>query len=574
MSSNHYDSLRVPDRTGGVEADDAVTAVAHPNIALVKYWGKRDESLILPVSSSLSMTLDRYPTTTSVMLTPRASIDTVTVNGYPAAGQTRERVQRFLDVVRELASRSECARVQTTNTVPTGAGLASSANGFAALAAAAAAAYGLGLDPRALSRLARRGSGSACRSIFGGFVVWHAGIGCGEAGNRSSYAEPIDAGGLDPAVVVAAVDTGPKPMSSRQAMRRTAETSPFYLPWIESSVTDLAAMRTAITRGALATAGEIAERNALGMHATMLAARPAIRYLSPLSLLVLDRVVTLRKRGVAAYATIDAGPNAVVLCARVDAPWVAETISEIVSFATIQTAFPGPGTAVPSRGGGMISHRAPGKLFIAGEYAVLETGRPAVIAAIDRYATVTVTAAGALAGTTMQSDLASGSTMCCERVGDRLRPVNCDAAVRGCFAYVMAAVVVVDRLITERGLRAHHFHLTVTSTLTDADGHKFGLGSSAAVTVATIAALDEFYELDLSLMDRYRLAMVATIAVRPRASGGDVAASTWGGWVAYSTADRDPWETTQHHQCSQKKAQVSAHEPRSRHVALHRSRRP
>lgn len=334
-----------------LETGDGVTAVAHPNIALVKYWGKRDESLILPATGSLSMTLNLYPTTTTVRLTTRAPADSVTMNSRPAPRQTHLRVERFLNTVRAFTGRDERAVVETTNTVPTGAGLASSASGFAALATAAATAFGLELDPRALSRLARRGSGSACRSIFGGLVVWHAGTGDGAAGDRSSYAEPIDAEGLDPALIIAVVDPAPKAMSSREAMRRTIATSPFYLPWTTVNATDLDAMRAAVARADLDAMGEIAERSAFGMHATMLAARPPIRYLSPLSLSVLDRVVALRADGITAYATMDAGPNVKVLCARTDATRIAAAISAVGQHISTHVALPGPGAALLPGGG-------------------------------------------------------------------------------------------------------------------------------------------------------------------------------------------------------------------------------
>lgn len=324
------------------QSDGTAVAVAYPNIALVKYWGKRDETLFLPVTGSLSMTLDIFPTTTAVRLVDGPA-DTVELNDTAATGTALSRVENFLDLVRALAGRSERAAVVTRNAGPTGAGLASSASGFAALATAAAAAYGLDLDGRALSRLARRGSGSASRSIFGGFAVWHAGEGDGEAGDLSSFAEPIGGDELDPALVVAVVAAGAKSVSSRVAMRRTTETSPFYRPWAESSVLDLAEMRTAVANGDLAAIGEIAERNALGMHATMLTARPGIRYLSPHSLAVLDAVQALRADGIVAYATIDAGPNVKVLCARADAPTVAATIEALGDFVATTTAHIGPG---------------------------------------------------------------------------------------------------------------------------------------------------------------------------------------------------------------------------------------
>lgn len=322
----------------------SAVAVAHPNIALIKYWGKRDEKLMLPVTDSLSMTLDVFPTTTRVRLEPGARRDVTVFNGTPAEGEAQRRIAAFLDLVRERAGRSERAVVHTRNTVPTGAGLASSASGFAALALAAAAAYGLELDARGLSRLARRGSGSASRSVFGGFAVWHAGPGAGTdaEADLGSYAEPVPAGDLDPALVVAVVDAGPKAVSSREAMRRTVATSPLYGPWAASSADDLTVMRSALLRGDLEAVGEVAERNALGMHATMLAARPAVRYLSPASVTVLDRVVQLRREGVAAYATMDAGPNVKVLCRRADAERVAGAVRAVLPAGSVLVAGPGP----------------------------------------------------------------------------------------------------------------------------------------------------------------------------------------------------------------------------------------
>src|SRR5690349_1560469 len=179
-------TVRAKQPTALVDVQETATAVAHPNIALIKYWGKSDEKLFLPRTDSLSMTLDIFPTTTRVRLAPEAGHDTVVFNGRPATGEAERRIGAFLDLVRERAKRPERAVVETENTVPTGAGLASSASGFAALALAASAVYGLDGDPRSLSRLARRGSGSASRSVFGDFAVWHAGT-----DDMSSYAEPV-----------------------------------------------------------------------------------------------------------------------------------------------------------------------------------------------------------------------------------------------------------------------------------------------------------------------------------------------------------------------------------------------
>lgn len=312
------------------------TAVAHPNIALVKYWGKRDADLNLPATGSLSMTLDVFPTRTTVALDPALDGDAFTLDGRAATGIPLDRVTRFLDVVRALAGVETRARVTSAGTVPEAAGLASSAAGFAALAGAASAAYGLDLDERALTRLARRGSGSASRSVIPGFAVWHAGD-----TDEESFAESVDAPAL--AMVIAIVDAGEKPVSSRAAMRRTVLTSPFYPAWVTSTDESLRSALAACRDGDVDRLGRIAETNALRMHALIQSCDPPIRYLAPTSLAVLDRVEALRARGVGAYATADAGPNVVVVCRPADAAEVRDALADL---AEIVVAHPGPGLRI------------------------------------------------------------------------------------------------------------------------------------------------------------------------------------------------------------------------------------
>jgi len=318
-------------------SDGRATAVAHSNIALVKYWGKRDEELHLPVTGSLSLTLDAHPTTTTVAF-GRTAGDEVVLNGEPATGRPLERVLRFLDRVRAQAGLDAPARVSSENTAPTAAGLASSAAGFAALAAAAAAAAGLRLSPRELSVLARKGSGSAARSVFGGLVLWHAG-----EDDASSYAEPVDAHGLDLAMVIALVDAAQKEVGSGEAMRRTVATSPFYPAWAGSCAAELESMLSAIGRADFTAIGELAEANALRMHATMLAAVPPVLYWAPGTIALLAAVRRARREGLECYATIDAGPNVKVLCRGADAGAVRDALRAAVPEASFTVAGPGPG---------------------------------------------------------------------------------------------------------------------------------------------------------------------------------------------------------------------------------------
>ncbi|KAB1657956.1 diphosphomevalonate decarboxylase [Pseudoclavibacter chungangensis] len=315
------------------------TGVAHPNIALVKYWEKRDERLILPVAGSLSLTLDAYPTTTTVELDETLDADTFTLNGAAGDETQTGRVTRFLDLVRELAETDTRAHVSSSSDVPTGAGLASSAAGFAALAVSAAAAFGLDLDAPALSRLARRGSGSASRSIVSGYAVWHAGD------DEASFAEGVT--GPDTRMVVVTVDRSTKAVSSREAMKRTALTSPYHDAWASSTAEILEVALEACRDDDYTRLGRITELHALRMHAHIQSADPPIRYLRAASIAVFDDVERLRAEGIECYATADAGPNVVVLTLPGDAAAVAERLAV---HGTTTVVGPGPAASLVSAG--------------------------------------------------------------------------------------------------------------------------------------------------------------------------------------------------------------------------------
>ncbi len=323
----------------------AATAVAGTNIALVKYWGKRDEALNLPATGSLSLTLDRLGTRTRVAFDGGdGGRDRVTLDGAPAAEKVAARVTAFLDRVRSRAGIASRATVVTDNSVPTASGLASSASGFAALAVAAARAADLELTATELSVLARLGSGSAARSIFGGFVEMARGA---RADGGDAAAEPIAAGeGWDVRLVVAITAAGEKALGSTAAMRRTAETSPYYEAWVRGVDGDLAAARAAIAARDLAALGAIAERSALRMHASAMAAEPPILYWNPATLAAMARVRALREAGTPAFFTIDAGPHVKVLCAARDAEPIAAALGEVPGVLRTLITAPGPGARI------------------------------------------------------------------------------------------------------------------------------------------------------------------------------------------------------------------------------------
>ncbi|MCE9580855.1 MAG: diphosphomevalonate decarboxylase [Deltaproteobacteria bacterium] len=316
-----------------------VTARAHANIALVKYWGKRDAADNLPAAGSLSLTLDALTTITTVRFDAALADDAMELDGAPASAAVLAKTSRWLDLVRAQAAISTRAAITTRNHFPTASGLASSASGFAALALAASRAAGLALAPRDLSILARQGSGSAARSIYGGFARMHAGD-----TSDAAYATAIDGDAFAARVrmVIAVVGGGaPKLHLSRDAMEHCAKTSPLYAGWLACVPGDLRAAEDAIARADLPALGEITEANALAMHAAAIASRPAIIYWQPTTLALCAEVRALRERGVPAWATMDAGPHVKVLTEAASADVVAGALRAIPGVSAVSISASG-----------------------------------------------------------------------------------------------------------------------------------------------------------------------------------------------------------------------------------------
>jgi diphosphomevalonate decarboxylase len=323
----------------------AATYEAPPNIALVKYWGVRDPERMLPFNSSLSVTLERFRSRTSVRFDPSLTEDRVVLNGAPASAGPREGVVRFLDRVRALAGMTAGADVRSSNNFPTASGLASSASGFAALAGAATAAAGLRFSGRALSRLARYGSGSAARSIFGGFVEWRAGT---RPDGADCYARPLFGPGHWPALVdlVVLVERAPtKEVRSKDAMQLTVRTSPEYARRLSELPARLRAIRRAIAVRDPGRLFPVVMEECDSFRAVCETTRPSLDYLTATSRAVLAEVRTLNREAgspIAAY-THDAGAHVHVFTLARHAAKVRARVGRLPGVQRTLLVRPGPG---------------------------------------------------------------------------------------------------------------------------------------------------------------------------------------------------------------------------------------
>jgi diphosphomevalonate decarboxylase len=322
------------------------TALAQPNIALIKYWGNRDETLRLPVNGSISMNLAGLETRTIVTWDEKqaTSSDSFTLNGFPITGPGLERVINFLDLVRAMAGIDLRAAVTSENNFPTGTGIASSASAFAALALASTKAAGLDLSEAELSRLARRGSGSACRSVPGGFVEWTAGV-----SDADSFAISIAPPNHWDLVDVIAILSAAHKLTGSTEGHALAGTSPLQYARVDDAPRRLDICRTAILKRDFTALAEITELDSTMMHAVMMTSTPPLFYWQPETLTVIQQVRAARTKGLAACTTVDAGPNVHVICEKAAAEEVVKLVGSIKGVREIKAAqVAGPARIVES----------------------------------------------------------------------------------------------------------------------------------------------------------------------------------------------------------------------------------
>ncbi len=318
------------------------TAIAHPNIAFIKYWGNRDNDLRIPLNGSISMNLDSLTTQTSVEIQSGLPADKLIINGRDDARKATERISALLDLVRKMSNRTEYALVSTVNNFPVGSGIASSASGFSALALAASVAYGLHLSEKDLSRLARRGSGSACRSVPSGFVEWQAG-----SSDDDSFAFSIaPKDHWDMVDLIAIVDKSHKKTGSTEG-HQLAYTSPFQHSRVEDAPRRMQICRQALLERDYASFAGIVELDCLMMHAVMMTSSPCLMYWKPATLEVIQKVTSLRAQGLPVCYTIDAGANVHIITMKTNQSSVQAEIQKMNSVQSILVSGPGGAVYIP-----------------------------------------------------------------------------------------------------------------------------------------------------------------------------------------------------------------------------------
>lgn len=284
-------------------------AKAYSNIAFIKYWGKRNASLRIPVNSSISMNLSSVYTLTSVEFDEKLKDDKIKIDGSISKGVERERVIKHLNRIRKIGKFNIKANVISRNNFPKGTGIASSASGFAALTVAAVKAAGINISQRRLSTLARLGSGSACRSIPDGFVEWRKG-----KGSESSYAYSIYLPNYwEIRDIIAIVGERKKKVSSSEG-HKLVSTSPFFKSRMQFLPKRIQRIKRAFRDKDFTDFGKTIEEEALNMHAVMMTSKPALFYWLPDTIGVMNSIIQWREQGLESYFTLDAGPNVHVIC--------------------------------------------------------------------------------------------------------------------------------------------------------------------------------------------------------------------------------------------------------------------
>jgi diphosphomevalonate decarboxylase len=314
------------------------TSIAHPSVALIKYWGKDNEELKTPMNSNISITIDSLYCKTTVEFSEQYEEDNATINGEQPPEKVMKRAIEHIDRVRKMAGIDLKAKGAVEMNFQLGVGLASSAAGFSSLSLAASKAAGLDLDEKQLSILARNGSGSSCRSVYGGYVEWSKGS------DQDSYAKQLaDENHFDIRIITAVVSTKERMIDTRGGMKIAKDTSPLYNARLEVIEKQLPELRKAIQEKDFTTIGKITELNCMLLHATAITADPILLYWTPETLKIMHNVRVWREEGLEVYYTADTGANVHVLCLPKDEEEVAKRLQNIEGVMEIHKSKPGKG---------------------------------------------------------------------------------------------------------------------------------------------------------------------------------------------------------------------------------------
>ncbi|GIW21145.1 MAG: diphosphomevalonate decarboxylase [Candidatus Sericytochromatia bacterium] len=303
---------------------------------MLSIGGKKNDDLKIPLNNSISMTIDSLYTITSVEDSEK---DIFIINGKE---ENNERIKNYLNLFRNKFNKKDFLKIVTENNFPTSAGIASSASGFSALAFALDKYWNLNLSKKDLSILSRLGSGSACRSIYGGFVEW-------SKGNKDDGSDSYSIQIADKdywkeiRMIIAIVEDNKKVKSSSDGMSQTVKTSPFYNCWLSSIENDLVNVRNAILERDIEKLGKTIEHNCLKMHATMITTIPSVIYWRAGTLKVIEKVNEIRNNGYPCYYTIDAGPNVKIICEEKDLLNIKQQIENLKDIKKIMVSKCGDG---------------------------------------------------------------------------------------------------------------------------------------------------------------------------------------------------------------------------------------
>lgn len=315
------------------------TAKAPANIALIKYWGKKDKALRIPENDSLAICLNKAFTVTTVEFKKGLKKDQIKIDNQSVAGRPQERIIRHLNRIRKKAGLNQKARVVSQNSFPPATGLASSASGFAALTLAATKAAGLNLEEKDLSKLARLASGSACRSIPSGFVYWQAG-----SSDQTSFAFSLYPSSYwDLRTISLIIEEEEKKVSSTKG-HDLAGKNPFLKARLDLVEKNLKKIKKAFKQKNFSLLGRIIESETLSLHSVMLTSQPALIYWQPMTLKLIHQVRKWREEGLAeSYFTIDAGPNLHLICQAKEAKKIVKKLKKIRGIKKIVVNQPAPG---------------------------------------------------------------------------------------------------------------------------------------------------------------------------------------------------------------------------------------